>query len=82
MLNAKTLNQRLFQNWLKEKEEKEEKEKKKKENKQNSRIARNSRDQKGVFKGAQEKDSKFNSPSRIIFAKKVERYSDSSEKMR
>ena len=40
------MNQRLFQNWLKEKEEKEKKKKKKKENKQNSRIARNSRDQK------------------------------------
>ena len=53
MLNAKTPNQRLFQNWLKEKEEKEEKEKekekKKKENKQNSRIAQNSRDQKSPF---------------------------------
>ena len=43
------MNQRLFQNWLKEKEkEKEKKKKKKKENvhKQNSRIAQNSRDQK------------------------------------
>ena len=48
MLNAKTPNRRLFQNWLKEKEEKEEKEKKK-ENKQNSRIARNSRDQKSLL---------------------------------
>ena len=49
MLNAKTPNQRLFQNWLKEKE-KEEKKKKENLHKQNSRIARNSHDQKNEAK--------------------------------
>ena len=46
-MQKKKTNQRLFQNWLKEKEKKKKKEK---ENghKQNSRIARNSRDQNSV----------------------------------